>query len=136
VGFHHHFAETSVALEFGCVKANGMRFDIPAGTAVRFEHDAHESKIVTLCAIANKIITGGNSIASLMRDALKKGTCIEKRISLETFSHCPEPGDLEVHEDTTIGREEYISMHGPTVVDHIRLGDTNLWVEIESDAVR
>ncbi|KAJ8585349.1 Urease, beta subunit, partial [Rhizopogon salebrosus TDB-379] len=67
VGSHHYFTETNVALEFGCVKANGMRLDILASTAVRFEHGAHESKTVTLCAIAgNKIITGGNSIASLI----------------------------------------------------------------------
>ncbi|KAJ8580827.1 Metallo-dependent hydrolase, partial [Rhizopogon salebrosus TDB-379] len=135
VGSHYHFTETNGALEFDRVKANGMRLDIPAGTAVRFEPGTHESKTVTLCAIAgNKTITGGNLIASLMGDALKKGTHIEKGVLLETFSHCPEPGDLEVHEDTTIGREEYISMYGPTVGDRIRLGDTNLWVEIESDA--
>ncbi|OAX36427.1 urease [Rhizopogon vinicolor AM-OR11-026] len=133
VGSHYHFIETNGALEFDRVKANGMRLDIPAGTAVRFEPG--DSKTVKLCAIAGKnIITGGNSIAARMGDGLKKGTFIDQGKLLGVFSHCPEPGELEVHEDTTIGHEEYISMYGPTVGDRIRLGDTSLWVEIERDA--
>ncbi|KAG1738338.1 urease [Suillus paluster] len=132
VGSHYHFIETNGALEFDRVKANEMRLDIPAGTAVRFEPG--DIKTVTLCAIAGKKkITGGNSIVTRMGDALKKGTLIEKCSLLEAFCHYPEPDALEVHEDTTIGREEYISMYGPTVGDRVRLGDTNLWVEIEKD---
>lgn len=34
-----------------------------------------------------------------------------------------------------MGREEYISMFGPTVGDRIRLADTSLWIQIERDAV-
>jgi urease subunit beta len=37
VGSHYHFAETNAGLEFDRVAARGMRLDIPAGTAVRFE---------------------------------------------------------------------------------------------------
>ena len=37
VGSHYHFAETNAALSFDRTKARGMRLDIPAGTAVRFE---------------------------------------------------------------------------------------------------
>lgn len=37
VGSHYHFAETNPALAFDREKARGMRLDIPAGTAVRFE---------------------------------------------------------------------------------------------------
>jgi urease subunit beta len=37
VGSHYHFAETNPALRFDRAKAHGMRLDIPAGTAVRFE---------------------------------------------------------------------------------------------------
>ena len=37
VGSHYHFAETNPALEFDRDVARGMRLDIPAGTAVRFE---------------------------------------------------------------------------------------------------
>jgi urease len=113
-----------------------MRLDIPAGTAVRFEHGAHGSKTVTLCAMAgNKSITGGNSIASLMGDALQKGTYLEKRISLETFSHCPKPGTSRYTRIPPLAARSTSPCMGPTVVDHIRLGDTNLWVEIESDSM-
>ena len=37
VGSHYHFAETNGALDFDRASARGMRLDIAAGTAVRFE---------------------------------------------------------------------------------------------------
>ena len=37
VGSHYHFAETNPGLSFDRQAARGMRLDIPAGTAVRFE---------------------------------------------------------------------------------------------------
>ena len=37
VGSHYHFAETNPALDFDRAVAHGMRLDIAAGTAVRFE---------------------------------------------------------------------------------------------------
>ena len=37
VGSHYHFAETNPGLSFDRTAAHGMRLDIPAGTAVRFE---------------------------------------------------------------------------------------------------
>ena len=37
VGSHYHFAETNAGLAFDRAAARGMRLDIAAGTAVRFE---------------------------------------------------------------------------------------------------
>jgi urease subunit beta len=37
VGSHYHFYETNAALDFDREAARGMRLDIPAGTAIRFE---------------------------------------------------------------------------------------------------
>ncbi|KGJ10382.1 urease subunit beta [Paracoccus versutus] len=37
VGSHYHFAETNPALDFDREAARGMRLDIAAGTAIRFE---------------------------------------------------------------------------------------------------
>lgn len=37
VGSHYHFAETNPGLAFDREAARGLRLDIPAGTAVRFE---------------------------------------------------------------------------------------------------
>ena len=50
VGSHYHFFETNPALKFERKKARGMRLDIPAGTAVRFEPG--QSREVTLVALA------------------------------------------------------------------------------------
>jgi urease subunit beta len=46
VGSHYHFFETNEALAFDREKVRGMRLDIPAGTAVRFEPG--QSREVTL----------------------------------------------------------------------------------------
>jgi len=37
VGSHYHFAEANPALDFDRAAGRGMRLDIPAGSAVRFE---------------------------------------------------------------------------------------------------
>ena len=50
VGSHYHFFETNPALQFDRAKARGMRLDIAAGTAVRFEPG--QSREVTLVALA------------------------------------------------------------------------------------
>ena len=59
VGSHYHFAETNEYLKFDREKSNGMRLDIPSGTAVRFEPG--QSKDVELISImGNKKIFGFN----------------------------------------------------------------------------
>jgi urease subunit gamma/beta len=62
VGSHYHFIETNAALRFDRAVSYGMRLDIPAGTAVRFEPG--ETRSVTLVEIAGgRIIRGGNNLA-------------------------------------------------------------------------
>jgi urease subunit beta len=47
VGSHFHFFEANAALEFDREAARGLRLDIPAGTAVRFEPgDSREVQLV------------------------------------------------------------------------------------------
>ena len=50
VGSHYHFFETNPALRFDRAKARGMRLNIAAGTAVRFEPG--QTREVTLVALA------------------------------------------------------------------------------------
>jgi len=52
VGSHYHFFETNPALVFERAKARGMRLDIAAGTAVRFEPG--QTRDVQLVALAGK----------------------------------------------------------------------------------
>ena len=52
VGSHYHFYEVNNALTFPRGKARGMRLDIPAGTAIRFEPG--QSRTVTLVALAGR----------------------------------------------------------------------------------
>ena len=52
VGSHYHFAETNPALAFDRTAARGMRLDIAAGTAVRFEPG--QRREVRLIAIGGK----------------------------------------------------------------------------------
>ena len=61
VGSHYHFFETNVALRFDRDLARGMRLDIPAGTAVRFEPG--QSREVTLVPYAgHRIVHGFNGL--------------------------------------------------------------------------
>ena len=47
VGSHYHFYETNAALKFERERTRGMRLNIPAGTAVRFEPgDEREVELV------------------------------------------------------------------------------------------
>lgn len=50
VGSHFHFYEVNAALQFSRETTKGMRLDIPAGTAVRFEPG--DEKDVTLVPFA------------------------------------------------------------------------------------
>jgi urease subunit beta len=57
VGSHFHFFETNPALEFDRNAAYGMRLNIPAGTAVRFEPGAERD--VELVAIGGRRVVHG-----------------------------------------------------------------------------
>ncbi|KAF9007522.1 urease [Cyathus striatus] len=131
VGSHYHFIETNAALTFDRGLAYGKRLDIAAGTAVRLEPG--DVKTVTLVSIAGaKLISGGNGLASGLVDPGKRENIVQALVQ-KGFGHVPEPGALEVREDTEIGREAYVAMFGPTVGDKVRLGDTELWIVIEKD---
>ena len=61
VGSHFHFFEVNKALRFDRNAAYGMRLNIPAGTAVRFEPG--ESKEVTVTELAGaRIVYGANAL--------------------------------------------------------------------------
>ncbi len=47
IGSHYHFFETNKALEFDRASAFGLRLDIPAGTAVRFEPGEAKEVVLT-----------------------------------------------------------------------------------------
>jgi urease subunit beta len=65
VGSHYHFFETNPALKFERKKARGMRLDIAAGTAVRFEPG--QSREVTLVPFA-----GGREVYGFRQDVMGK----------------------------------------------------------------
>ena len=63
VGSHYHFFEVNSALRFDRSAAYGMRLNIPAGTAVRFEPG--DDKEVALVALAGaRIVLGGNGLVN------------------------------------------------------------------------
>jgi urease subunit gamma/beta len=65
VGSHYHFFETNPALGFDREKARGMRLDIPAGTAVRFEPG--QSRDVRLIPLA-----GSRTVYGFRQDVMGK----------------------------------------------------------------
>ncbi len=57
VGSHFHFAEANAALDFDRSAAHGLRLDVPAGTAVRFEPGIERE--VALVPIAGQRVVPG-----------------------------------------------------------------------------
>ncbi|MFM6009100.1 MAG: urease subunit beta [Dolichospermum sp.] len=60
IGSHFHFYEVNTALHFDREKARGMRLDIPAGTAVRFE-PGDEKEITLIPLVGSREIYGFNN---------------------------------------------------------------------------
>jgi urease subunit gamma/beta len=74
IGSHYHFFEVNKALEFDRAASFGMRLDIPAGTAVRFEPG--QSKEVALVGFGGRrelsglnALTNGTATDPSVRDA-------------------------------------------------------------------
>jgi urease subunit beta len=59
VGSHYHFAETNPALAFDRTAARGMRLDIAAGTAVRFE-PGQRREVQLIPYAGDRIVQGFN----------------------------------------------------------------------------
>ncbi|KAG2706697.1 hypothetical protein I3760_05G115600 [Carya illinoinensis] len=137
VGSHYHFIEVNPYLIFDRWKAYGMRLNIPAGTATRFEPG--ETRSVVLVSIGGKkVIRGGNGIADGPVDRAKFRE-VMGAVNSRGFGNLEENNASEgftgEHSAFTkiISREEYVNMYGPTTGDKIKLGDTNLYAEIERD---
>ncbi|MEH2196345.1 MAG: urease subunit beta [Nostoc sp.] len=60
VGSHYHFFEVNTALHFDREQARGMRLDIPAGTAVRFE-PGDEKEITLVPLVGTRQVYGFNA---------------------------------------------------------------------------
>ena len=77
VGSHFHFFEVNRALRFDRAAAYGMRLNIPAGTAVRFEPG--DSKIISLVEIGgSKIVHGLNGLTNGSADESTKQGALKR----------------------------------------------------------
>lgn len=79
IGSHYHFFEINKEIDFEREKAIGMRLNIPAGTAIRFEPG--EAKDVELVSISgSKSIYGFNNLIDGNIDSIKPSE-IKKRLN-------------------------------------------------------
>jgi urease subunit beta len=83
VGSHFHFFEANRALNFDREKAYGMKLDLPAGTAVRFEPG--DEKELTLVEIGGKKYVHGfnNLVDGSVRTIYRKILAMEKAKKLK-----------------------------------------------------
>ncbi len=127
VGSHFHFAETNRGLDFDRQAAHGLRLDIPAGTAVRFEPG--DTKTVRLVPLA-----GAREVYGLR--GLTEGPLDDAAAASGGAGAAPsssageEAGGLP---NLAIPRTQYAQLYGPTTGDRVRLGDTGLFAEVERD---
>ena len=87
VGSHYHFFESNRWLAFDREKAYGMRLNIPAGTAVRFEPgDTREVELVALAG--DRVVYGMNGLVNgKLDDADVKRRALD---SVASFERKPE----------------------------------------------
>ncbi|XP_051121971.1 urease isoform X2 [Andrographis paniculata] len=137
VGSHYHFIEVNPHFVFDRYKAYGMRLNIPAGRATRFEPG--ETKTVSLVRIGGKqIIRGGNNIADgPVDDTQSKAAMKVVHDGNYGFLEEADAREFLIEEGSpfsySMSHEKYGNMYGPTTGDKIRLGDTDLIAEIERD---
>ena len=72
VGSHFHFYEVNAALRFDRDQARGMRLDIPAGTAVRFEPGDEKNVTLVTLAGSREVYGLNNKIDGPLEGKLKK----------------------------------------------------------------
>jgi urease beta subunit len=80
VGSHFHFFEVNRALRFDRGKAFGMRLNVPAGTAVRFEPG--DEKVVTLVELAGaREVHGLNGLTDGLTAAPRRAASVKRAAS-------------------------------------------------------
>jgi urease beta subunit len=77
IGSHFHFFEVNRQMKFDREKAYGMRLNIPAGTAVRFE-PGEEKEVMLVEFGGNKRIFGFNNLVDGAISEENKQTAINK----------------------------------------------------------
>lgn len=86
VGSHFHFFEVNRALRFDREGAFGMRLNVPAGTAVRFEPG--DEKLVSLVELGGaKAVYGLNNLTGGRTTGKHSKTAALKRARLDGFMH-------------------------------------------------
>jgi len=80
VGSHFHFFEVNKAMDFPREQAFGMRLDIPAGTAMRFE-PGEEKKVPLVELGGAKIAMGFNGLTmgSILHENIKQAALEKAR---------------------------------------------------------
>ncbi|KAH9966265.1 urease [Lactifluus volemus] len=126
IGSHYHFIETNAALSFDRDRAygNALTFQqVPLFDSSQVTPNYH-----SLQNRGRSNHFGGQLLASGPLTHASRDSILTNLLQ-RGFLSVPEPGAQEVREDTSISREAYIAMFGPTTGDRIRLGDTELWIE-------
>ena len=124
VGSHFHFFEANKALRFDRARAFGMRLNVPAGTAVRFEPG--DEKKVTLVALGGaREVHGLNGLTEgPVEPAAARGALWRGRARAASWSRHDAPHPARGSTRASTAR--------PTG-DRVRLADTDLLVEVERD---
>src|SRR4051794_40347508 len=134
VGSHFHFFEVNRALLFDREQAYGMRLDLPAGTAVRFEPgEVKEVRLIPLSG--QRVVHGLNGLVAGPLDDPQTRQASLDRLRQAGFTTTSAAGGRTPATDgpRRLSRAAYAGHYGPTTGDRIRLADTELIIEIEKD---
>ncbi|KAL3222726.1 hypothetical protein MRX96_000617 [Rhipicephalus microplus] len=126
VGSHYPFIETNKYLVFDREKAYGMRLNIPAGMAIRFEPgDARNVPLVEISG--SKIVRGGNNLCD-GEVSNRNLPLVMERVRARGFGHRKQE-QVHASKPHKMSRADYIASFGPTVGDRTHV----LVIEVEKD---
>jgi urease subunit beta len=86
IGSHFHFFEVNRQMEFDREKSFGMRLNIPAGTAVRFE-PGEEKEIELVAFGGNKKLFGFNNLVDGETESEKAKQAATGKIKTQNFKN-------------------------------------------------
>lgn len=113
IGSHYHFYEVNPALLFNRDATKGFRLNIASGTAVRFEPGQGREVELVEYAGSRKVYGFRGDVMGDLGIPASPAEGVRKPVTMDKMS--------------------YAQMFGPTTGDKVRLGDTDLFIQVEKD---
>ena len=135
IGSHLHLPDANPALRFDREAAHGFRLDVMAGTSQRFEPGASRTVTAVTLRGARRVpgIQRGKADGGVLGDVVAPDGEAPRSAGTARMAAATGAAAAAHVPALVVPRARYAALYGPTVGDQVRLGDTDLWIEVEED---